>query len=37
MSHQMFGHMYVVLNVGKNQLHSLHVNCETNLLSLITL
>ncbi len=24
------------LNVGKNQLHSLHINCETYLLNLIT-
>ncbi len=33
----MFGHMYEALNVDKkNQLHSLHVNCEMNLLSLIT-
>ena len=33
----MFGRMHEVLNVEKkNQLHSLHVNCETNLLSLIT-
>jgi hypothetical protein len=36
-SHQMFGHMHEALNIDeKNQLHSLHVNCETNLLSLIT-
>jgi hypothetical protein len=32
----MFGHMHRVLMwTKKNQLHSLHVNCETNLLSLI--
>ena len=34
----MFGHMHEALNVNeKNQLHSLYVNCETNLLNLITL
>ena len=37
-SHRMFEHVHGVLNVDKikNQLHSSHVNCETNLLSLIT-
>ena len=36
-SHQMFGYMHRALIVDeKNQLHSLHVNYETNLLSLIT-
>jgi hypothetical protein len=34
--HQMFGHMHRALNVEKNQLYSLHVNCKTDLLSLIT-
>ena len=36
-SHQMFGHMHEALNAdeNKNQLYSLYVNCETNLLSLI--
>ena len=36
-SHQIFGHMYGALNVVKenNQLHSLTVNDEINLLSLI--
>jgi hypothetical protein len=38
-SHQIFRHIYGALNVDKkkNQLHSLHVNCKTNLLGLITL
>jgi len=36
-SNQIFEHMHGTLNVDeKNQLHNLHVNCETNLLSLIT-
>ena len=35
---QMFGYMCGALNIDeKNQLHSLYVNYETNLLSLITL
>ena len=36
LSHQIFGHMHGVLNVGKkNQLHKLRVNCETDLLNLL--
>lgn len=36
MSYYMWEYIHGVLNVGKNQLQSLHVNCEKNLLSLIT-
>jgi hypothetical protein len=38
-SHRIFGRMHGVLNIGKknNQLHSLSVNVETNLLSLVSL
>ena len=33
----MFGHMHGVLNVDeKNHFHKLSVNCETNLMSLIS-
>ena len=35
-SHQIFGHMHEALNMEKNQLHILHINCETNFFSLIT-
>jgi hypothetical protein len=37
-SHRIFEHMHETLNVGKkiNQLHSLSVNVETNLLSLVS-
>ena len=36
-SHQLVRHMHGALNIDeKNQLHGLHVNCETNLLNLIT-